>query len=194
LDYRDEQGDLDLPLPRLSGEHQAMNGALAVAMLRHQDQLVVPANALDAAMESVDWPARLQRLAPGPLTGEREVWLDGGHNPSAAQEIANFARQQWTDGKPLHLIFASLTTKEPAGMLEPFSGVAAAVHAVPIPGHSCFAPDQLVEIAGKLGFPANGREGVEQALSAVPADARVLIFGSLYLAGSVLAANEQLPD
>ncbi|MES2327124.1 MAG: folylpolyglutamate synthase/dihydrofolate synthase family protein [Pseudomonadota bacterium] len=194
LRYRDEEGELDLPLPRLLGEHQAMNAALAVAMLRHQDQLVVSANAFDAAMESVDWPARLQRLAPGPLTGKREVWLDGGHNPSAAREIASFASQQWTDGKPLHLIFASLTTKKPAGMLEPFNGVAAAVHAVPIPGHSSFAAEELVEIAGKLGFRANRHEGVEQALAAVPADARVLIFGSLYLAGSVLAANGQVPD
>jgi dihydrofolate synthase / folylpolyglutamate synthase len=194
LRYRDEEGELDLPLPRLPGEHQAMNAALAVAMLRHQDQLVVPPNALDAAMKMADWPARLQCLAPGPLTGKREVWLDGGHNPAAAQEIASFARQGWTDGKPLHLIFASLTTKEPAGMLEPFSGVAAAVHAVPIPGHSCFAPEELVEIAGKLGFRAEPHADFQQALAAVLAEARVLIFGSLYLAGSVLAANEQLPD
>src|SRR5947209_4482670 len=95
LRYRDEQSGLDLPLPRLPGEHQAMNAALAVAMLRHQDRLRVSAGALDAAMANADWPARLQHLAPGPLTGDREMWLDGGHNPSAARQIAAHARRHW---------------------------------------------------------------------------------------------------
>ena len=141
-----------------------------------------------------DWPARLQHLAPGPLVGEREVWLDGGHNPSAARQIASFARRAWADGKPLHIVFASLATKDPAGMLQPFKGVAAHVHAVPIPDHACFVPSDLVEIAGQLELPAETHDNVGEALAAVPADARVLIFGSLYLAGSVLAANDQVPD
>jgi dihydrofolate synthase/folylpolyglutamate synthase len=194
LHYRDEQGEFDLPLPRLPGHHQAMNAALAVAMLRHQDLLDVPTTALNTAMGWADWPARLQHLAPGPLVGDREVWLDGGHNPSAAQQIASYARRSWRDGKLLHLIFASLATKDPAGMLEPFEGTAVGVQAVPIPGHSCFAPDDLVEIAEELGFTANAQEDVAEALAAVPADARVLIFGSLYLAGVVLGANGQVPD
>jgi dihydrofolate synthase/folylpolyglutamate synthase len=141
-----------------------------------------------------DWPARLQRLAAGPLTGEREVWLDGGHNPSAARQIAAFAKHHFAGGKPLHLVFASLATKDPPGMLEPFKGVAAAVHAVPIPGHACFTPSDLVDIAGELGFSADAHDDVESALAAVPPDARVLIFGSLYLAGVVLSANGQVPD
>lgn len=194
LHYRDEQGELGLPLPRLPGRHQAMNAALAVAMLRHQDLLRVAPSALIAAMGWADWPARLQHLAEGPLVGEREVWLDGGHNPSAARQIASFARHQFNDGRPLHIIFASLARKDPAGMLEPFRGVAAQVHVVPIPDHSCFAPSDLVEIAGQLGFAADPRDSVEEAIDAVPAGARVLIFGSLYLAGIVLAANEQIPD
>src|SRR5438874_2770809 len=114
LRYRDQKSELDLPLPRLRGRHQAMNAALAVAMLRHQEQLRVPPSALTAAMGWADWPARLQHLAPGPLVGEREVWLDGGHNPSAARQIAAFAKRQFADGKPLHLVFASLATKDPA--------------------------------------------------------------------------------
>ena len=141
-----------------------------------------------------DWPARLQHLAPGPLVGNREVWLDGGHNPSAARQIATFARSQWQDGRPLHLIFASLATKDPPGMLEPFRGVAAHVHAVPIPDHACFTPTDLVEIAGELGLAADAHDNVAEALGAAPADARILIFGSLYLAGAVLAANDQVPD
>jgi dihydrofolate synthase/folylpolyglutamate synthase len=194
LHYRDEQGTLDLPMPRLPGRHQAMNAALAIAMLRHQDVFRAPASTLTAALGWADWPARLQRLAPGPITGEREVWLDGGHNPSAARQIAAFAKHRFADGKPLHLIFASLATKDPPGMLEPFRGVAAAIHAVPIPGHACFTPSDLVDIAGELGFPADAHDDLEGALAAVPPDARVLIFGSLYLAGVVLEANEQVPD
>jgi dihydrofolate synthase/folylpolyglutamate synthase len=194
LRYRDEKGELVLPLPRLPGRHQAMNAALAVAMLRHQDAFAVSPSALSAAMGWADWPARLQHLAPGPLVGERDVWLDGGHNPSASRQIAAFVKHQFYDGRPLHLIFASLATKAPPGMLEPFRGLAARVHAVPIPDHACFTPSDLVEIAGELGFPADAHDSVEEALAVVPPDARVLIFGSLYLAGAVLAANRQIPD
>ena len=194
LHYRDERGELHLPLPRLPGRHQAMNAALAVAMLRHEQVLRVPASSLSAAMGWADWPARLQHLAPGQLVGDREVWLDGGHNPSAARQIASWAKHTFADSKPLHLIFASLTTKDPAGMLEPFKEIASRVHAVPIPDHSCFLPDDLVEVAAGVAMPAEPHEDVGEALAAVPDDARVLIFGSLYLAGAVLAANDQVPD
>jgi dihydrofolate synthase/folylpolyglutamate synthase len=194
LHYRDEQGALDLPLPLLPGRHQAMNAALAVAMLRHQNALNVPEAALKAAMGWADWPARLQRLAPGPLVGSREVWLDGGHNPSAARQIAAWARHAFTDGKPLHIVFASLTSKDPPGMLQPFVGVAAVAHTVPVADHASFAPGELADMAGELGMPARPHDSFEEALAAVPEEARVLIFGSLYLAGEVLAANDQAPD
>jgi dihydrofolate synthase/folylpolyglutamate synthase len=92
------------------------------------------------------------------------------------------------------MIFASLTSKDPAGMLEPFKSQVELVHAVPIPGHSCFSPDDLAEIAGGLGMTAETQDDFRQALESIPADARVLIFGSLYLAGEVLAANDQVPD
>jgi dihydrofolate synthase/folylpolyglutamate synthase len=194
LRYRDQQGELDLPLPRLPGRHQATNAALAVALLRHQHAFALPPSALGAAMGWADWPARLQRLAAGPLVQDREVWLDGGHNPSAARQIASFVKQEFDDGKPLHMVFASLATKDPPRMLEPFRGLVAEVHSVPIPDHACFTPSDLVENAGNLGFRAFAHDDVEQALSAIPPDARVLIFGSLYLAGAVLAGNDQLPD
>ncbi len=194
LHYSDRQGELQLPLPRLPGDHQAMNAGLAVAMLRHQTAFEVPASALAAAMDCADWPARLQHLAPGPLIGEREVWLDGGHNASAARQIARFAKDRFNDGKPLHLIFASLASKDPPAMLAPFKDVVARVHMVPIPGHACFAPHELAEIAGELGIPADPHADVPSALGAIPSGARVLIFGSLYLAGTVLAANDQVPD
>jgi dihydrofolate synthase/folylpolyglutamate synthase len=193
LHYGDEQGGLDLPLPRLPGRHQALNAALAVAMLRHQNVLDVPESALGAGIASATWPARLQRLSPGPLTGQHETWLDGGHNPSAAREIAAFARNKFTDGKPLHLVFASLANKDPAGMLQPFRGLAASVHAVPVPDHECFAPAELRKIAASLALPADSHDNVQSVLAHVPDNARVLIFGSLYLAGAVMAANGQLP-
>ncbi len=133
-----------------------MNAALAVAMLRHQHAFRVPVSALSAAMGWADWPARLQHLAPGPLVGDREVWLDGGHNPSAARQIATYAKHQFDDGKPLHLVFASLATKDPLG------------HARAVRGHGrrtstrCRSPttpaflrSDLVEIAGELGFAAD---------------------------------------
>lgn len=193
LRYRDEQGELDLPLPRLPGRHQAMNAALAVAMLRHQGRLIVPPSALGAAMGWADWPARLQLLAPGPLVGDREVWLDGGHNPSASRQIASFAKHRFADGKQLHLVFASLSTKDPSGMLEPFKGLTGQVHTVPIPDHSCFSSDDLAEVAAQLGLVAEPHDGFEEALESILNNERVLIFGSLYLAGAVLVANEQIP-
>ncbi len=194
LHYEDDQGELELPLPRLRGRHQAMNAALAVAMLRHQSALHIRPSSLNAAMGWADWPARLQHLTPGPLVQSREVWLDGGHNPSAARQVAGFVKHQFAEGTPLHIIFASLASKDPSGMLEPFAGMVARVHTVAIPDHASFAPEELSDIAGQLGFAAEPHDSVEEALAAVPENARVLIFGSLYLAGQVLAANDQLPD
>jgi dihydrofolate synthase/folylpolyglutamate synthase len=163
-------------------------------MLRHQSALAVPAVALAEGIASANWPARLQRLQPGPLVGAREVWLDGGHNASAARQVAGFCRRRCTDGKPLRLVFASLTSKDPAGMLRPFRGIAQQVHCVPIADHACFAPDDLARLAQELGLAADAHVSVQDALAHVPGDARALIFGSLYLAGEVLAANGQPPD
>lgn len=92
------------------------------------------------------------------------------------------------------MVFASLATKDPPGMLEPFRGVIAEVHTVPIGDHASFAPDELAQMAAALGFRARAHEHFAQALKAIPSDARVLIFGSLYLAGEVLAANGETPD
>ena len=154
----------------------------------------MPTSALSAAMGWADWPARLQHLAPGPLVGDREVWLDGGHNPSAARQVASFVKHRFDDGRPLHIVFASLATKDPPGMLEPFRRRRSHVHAVPIPDHACFTPSDLVEIAGELGFARRAARQCRSGARSAPADARVLIFGSLYLAGAVLAANDQPPD
>ena len=198
LGYRDKAGSLDLPLPRLPGRHQAMNAALAVAMLRHQDRLEVSSGALNAAMGWADWPARLQRLSPGPLTKllpqGSELWIDGGHNPSAARAIAAYARKNFTDALPLTLIFASLASKDPKGTLEPFQGIAAAVRTVPIADHEFRAPEELAALAHTMGFEASAHATLREAIGAIQSPGRVLVFGSLYLAGEALAANGQPPD
>jgi dihydrofolate synthase/folylpolyglutamate synthase len=198
LRYRDEAGELDLPVPRLPGRHQALNAALAVAMLRHQDRLKVPVSALNAAMGWADWPARLQRLGQGPLTGllptGSELWVDGGHNPAAARLVADHVRHQWLDGRPTHLIFAALKSKDAAGLLKPFAGIADMVHTLPIEGHDCRDPKDLADIARKQGFKAHPRETIGQALAAIRKPSRALVFGSLYLAGEALAGNGTIPD
>ncbi len=198
LSYRDSAGALDLPLPLLPGRHQAMNAALAVAMLRHQDKLNVPHSALEAAIGRADWPARLQRLAAGPLTSllspGSELWIDGGHNPSAARAIAAHARRCFGSDLPLTLVFASLATKDPRRMLEPFRDIAAEVHTVPIADHEDRDPGELAALARSMGFRATEHATLCEALRAIHVQARVLIFGSLYLAGQALAANDQAPD
>ncbi len=198
LHYRDEAGELELPLPRLPGPHQALNAALAVAMLRHQGRLKVPVSALNAAMGWADWPARLQRLGQGPLTGllpkGSELWVDGGHNPSAARVVAEHLKHQWRDGRPQHLLFAALTSKDAAGILKPFAGLADMVHTLPIAGHDCGDPKDLADMARKQGFKAHPRESLGQALAAIREPGRALVFGSLYLAGEALATNGTIPD
>ena len=196
--YRDARGALDLPLPHLPGQHQALNAGLAVAMLRHQSALELPDSALRDAMTRAEWPARMQRLSDGPLArllpAGSELWLDGGHNPAAARAVAEHVQLRFNRDLPLVLVFASLGTKDPKRTLSPFRGLAAQVLAVPIPDHEYRDPTDLAELARSLGFRAQAFGAVEDALAAVGRTARVLIFGSLYLAGAVLAANGDTPD
>ena len=198
LRYRDRQGELDLPLPRLPGKHQALNAALAVAMLRHQPAISVPPAALSAAMGWANWPARLQQLHGGPLFSMlprgSELWVDGGHNPSAARLVADFARKHWRGDLPLVLLFASLKAKDAAGTLRPFKGIAAEVLTLPIDGHECRPPEELAHLAESMGLPARSRASLSDAMTALRKPARVLVFGSLYLAGELLALNGPLPD
>jgi dihydrofolate synthase/folylpolyglutamate synthase len=203
LHYRDEAGRLELPLPRLHGAHQAMNAALAVAMLRHQRALPVGEPALRAAMGWADWPARLQRLAPGPLaallpTGS-ELWLDGGHNPAAARAVADFFRAHVPSDRPFHIVLGLLANKDAAGVVKPFANRAATLHAVPVPGHPHHAAADLAATARGAGLAALTAADVEAALGWIARHADraqppiVLVMGSLYLAGEVLRVNGQPP-
>lgn len=181
--YRDRHGALDLPLPVLAGPHQADNAALAVAMLRHQSVLTVSEAAIRKGLASAKWPARLQRLNAGPLIGRREVWLDGGHNPSAGMALAEHFRDQ-----QFHLIIGMLASKDPAALTVPLAANAASISAVPVPTHEWHP-------AEAFGSNASAFADVPAALAALPGDGRpVLIAGSLYLAGEVLRLNGELPD
>ena len=183
LHYVDALGELALPLPALPGAHQAQNAALAIAMLRHQDRVSVSRNAMAQGLRSVTWPARLQRLPASPLTGERIVWVDGGHNPSAGEALArHFA------GERFHLILGMLANKDPRAITGPLAGSIASITAVPVPGHE-YHP------AIALSPDARAAADVAEALRQLPGDGMpVLIAGSLYLAGEVLRLSDEIPE
>ncbi len=183
LHYADRHGELALPLPTLQGPHQPENAALAIAMLRHQDYVSVSRKAMARGIREAEWPARLQRLSRGPLTGHREIWLDGGHNPSAGAILSEHLR-----GKRLHLIIGMLDAKDPAAIVGPLAEQLASITIVPVPGHDCHRADAF-------GPDAREVDDVPAALVTLPGDGLpVLIAGSLYLAGEVLRLNGEKFD
>ncbi len=199
LAFRDFAGGdepLKLPLPKLQGMHQAENAALAVAMLRAQSRLKVPDSALRSAMGWAQWPGRLQRLAAGPLLDSlpagSEFWVDGGHNPAAAKAIAAFAASVRPE-LPLHLVVGMLAAKDHVAFLRAFPA-GTRLTAVPVEGHDAVSPDTLAEVARGFGIRADGAPDIEAALSGVQAPCRLLVAGSLHLAGIVLARNGPLPQ
>ena len=204
LHYRDEEGRLDLPVPRLVGAHQAMNAALAIAMLRHQSRLAISESAMRAAVSWAEWPARLQMLIDGPLRARlpagSELWIDGGHNPSAGRAIADFFRGHIAAGQPFHLILGMLENKDAAGFLKPFSGRTAVVHGVPVADHPHHDPENLATAARMCGHSARAASDPLAALDWIARHADrdhppvVLIGGSLYLAGMMLAENGTPPE
>jgi dihydrofolate synthase/folylpolyglutamate synthase len=193
--YRDVHGALDLPKPRLAGSHQAMNAALAVAMIRHQDAVRVDDSALAAAMEQADWPARLQLLGPGPLRAllpdGSNLWVDGGHNSAAAAALAEHFR---AEGGRLYVVLGLLANREPEGVLAPFKDIATRFYGVPVPGHAHHSPEELSMAARSFGIDGKRAADPAEALRTIREPGDVLIFGSLYLAGEVLKLNGQPPD
>lgn len=183
IQYRDRHGELALPLPVLPGTHQATNAALAIAMLRHQDQVTVSVAAMAEGIRSASWPARLQKLALGPLLGEREVWLDGAHNRDAGNALAAFF-----EGQSVHLIIGMIASKDPAALLDPLRSILASVTAVPVRFQDYHPPHYY-------GPEAKSATAIEAAIADLPDDGLpVLIAGSLYLAGEVLELNGERPD
>jgi dihydrofolate synthase/folylpolyglutamate synthase len=187
--YVDAFGPLTLPLPQLAGTHQADNAALAVAMLRHQDQVTVSPQAMREGIAVARWPARLQLLGDGPLTAlapGRKVWLDGGHNPDAGVAIARYFQ-----GRPLHLIIGMIANKDPSAIISPLAGQLLGLSVVPAPGHDAHAPE---DFAPFTKLPVLSFANVIEALGALLPEGDVLIAGSLYLAGEVLRLNRESPD
>jgi dihydrofolate synthase/folylpolyglutamate synthase len=203
LVYSDENDLIDLPRPRLLGPHQIENAGTAVATLRATRAFDVPAAAFEAGMTRVDWPARMQRLASGRLPAllpeGTELWLDGGHNIACAIAIAaSLAELEERVPRPLVLVVGMLATKDTDGFLACFTDLARHVFAVPVPAEVARTPAEVATAAKEAGLAAEPTRSVEEALSRVDAltletPPRVLITGSLYLAGAVLAANGTPP-
>ncbi len=203
--FQNEDGLIDLPLPRLPGRHQIGNAAAAIEAVTMAG-FVIPDKAIEKALTVVDWPARMQRLTHGALVdlapAASEIWLDGGHNPGAGAVIAEaFGDLEECSSRPLYLITGMINTKDPVGYFEAFAGMARHVFTVPIPSSDAGIPnDVLAAAAEKAGLSAEPVHSVANALKllrtvSAPDDMppRILIGGSLYLAGEVLRDNGTPP-
>ncbi|MFN3606769.1 MAG: bifunctional folylpolyglutamate synthase/dihydrofolate synthase, partial [Cypionkella sp.] len=191
LVFHDESGLLDLPLPNLIGPFQIQNAGAALAALR---ALGLGDAACEAAVTRAQWPARMQRLRHGPLVDlapQVELYLDGGHNPAGGQAVAaTLARMP---ARETHLICGMLNTKDVRGYMQPLAGHAKTLHAVSIPNEVNTLPAaDTAQAARAAGIDARIAPSVAEALADIAAaspHARVLICGSLYLAGAILREN-----
>jgi dihydrofolate synthase/folylpolyglutamate synthase len=205
LVYQDEFGLADLPLPRLPGRHQYANAAAAIRAVKAAGFDISDA-VIDRGLVTVEWPGRLQRLTEGTLArlapAGSEIWVDGGHNPGAGQVIAEtMANLEERDPRPLFLIIGMINTKDPIGYFQAFKGLAEQVFTVPIRGSDAgIDAVALADDAASAGFEAGAMSTVAEALAAIaamfnddPVAPRILIGGSLYLVGDVLADNGTPP-
>ncbi len=204
LVYQDESGLLDLPAPKLYGRHQFENAGLAIAALRAIKPFKIAPAAYEAGMVKADWPARLQRLAAGRLVElapiGSELWLDGGHNPDGGRAIAAaLADLEERVSRPLVLIVGMLASKDCEGFLSNFTGLARRMIAVPVLGaEKGLSAEAVADAARAIGLPATSRDNLDEALDAarkldLDPPPRILITGSLYLAGEVLRKNGTPP-
>lgn len=191
LVYQDEYGLLDLPMPVLLGAHQVQNAGMVVAGLR---LLGKSDEDCAAALTNTEWPARMQRLKSGPLIDvapEAELWLDGGHNEAAGAAISKLMNE--LPQKPTHMIVGMLNTKDVSGYLNHFLDGTVSLQAVSIPGEAAtLTAEETSNAAAKLGFDTSEADDVLSAVENIVAKdkaARILICGSLYLAGNILREN-----
>ncbi len=188
LVYQDENGLLDLPMPNLVGAHQVQNAGAAIAALRAVGK---PEPAIEAAITKAEWPARLQRLRHGPLietAGRAEVWLDGGHNPAAGHALVEALGR--LPERPTYLVCGMLNTKDISGYLRPLASVSQGLYGVSIEGEAAtLSAAETVASAQSVGMDARESTSISEAIStivSVEPNARIMICGSLYLAGRVL--------
>ncbi|MDO8290563.1 MAG: folylpolyglutamate synthase/dihydrofolate synthase family protein [Parvibaculum sp.] len=200
LVYQDEYGLLDLPLPKLLGQHQIENSGMAICALRQAGILPLETPAIEYGLTHVSWPARMQRLTRGPLIDRlpphAELWLDGGHNPQAGRAIALLmADLAAAHPAPLYLIAAMKETKDAGGFFAPFAGLAAHAEVIAIPDDpACLSPDALAAAAKSAGLNVTPAPSLDEAFKRILArtgqvSPRILICGSLYLAGHVLKSH-----
>ena len=194
LIFQDEAALYDLPRPRLAGEHQIENAGLAIKAAL---MLGISAEAIETGLTSAQWPGRLQALKAGPLyealkDRASELWLDGGHNSHAARALREFIdQQQARDPKPLHLICGLINTKDAAEFFAHFAGLEAHVSCVSFSSDAAIPPAELVDAAQSKELEAIVASSPLEAIKAMPhGPLRVLICGSLYLAGDCLALSE----
>jgi dihydrofolate synthase/folylpolyglutamate synthase len=204
LVYQDESGLLDLPAPKLYGRHQFENAGLAIAALRTVGGGKLAPQAFEGIAKA-EWPGRMQRLSAGRLAAlvppGAELWLDGGHNPDGGRAIASaLADLEERVSRPLVLVVGMLASKDSEGFLKNFAGLARRVVTVPIPEQEkALAPSALADSARAIGIPAQESSDLETAIAEIgqfnlDQCPRILVTGSLYLAGAVLAANGTPPS
>jgi dihydrofolate synthase / folylpolyglutamate synthase len=204
LVYQDDRGLMDLAAPKLFGRHQFDNAGLAIATLREQDAFRIEPVAFEAGIVNAEWPARMQRLASGALVEQGpqgcEVWLDGGHNAEGGRvAAAALGDLEERVSRPLVVIVGMMASKDASAFLANFAGLTRHIIAVPIPDRdNAMPPDRLADAARALGMRVEISGSVEAALHSLARLAyevppRILITGSLYLAGHVLAANGTPP-
>ena len=200
LVFEDDKGLIDLDPPRLPGAHQIQNAGTALAVLR---QLGIGDEASQAALREADWPGRMQRITSGRLKeivgANADLWIDGGHNASAGEALAAMlddlrAREE----RPVHLVLGMLETKSAEDYLRPLAARATQIRTLTIPATpASYSAEVLEEIAQAVGGKAQRASSLEEALCEIGAHARypsrVIICGSLYLAGHALGLNRTLP-
>lgn len=197
--FQDATRALDLPPPGLMGAHQVDNAGLAIAAAAHLP-LTIGEEAIRKGLAAVEWPARLQRLTRGPLPDllppDWELFLDGGHNDSAGEVLARQLARWNSDGRPLDMVFGMLGSKRPLDFLKPLAPHVRRLRAVAIPGEpNSVTAEDAAAFARAAGMDAAASPDVERAVAELAAlagqgePARLLICGSLYLAGTVLAHN-----
>ncbi|MCF6113753.1 bifunctional folylpolyglutamate synthase/dihydrofolate synthase [Mesorhizobium muleiense] len=201
--YQDEDGLMDLSPPRLPGRHQFANAAAAIAAVKSAG-FEISHRVADKAMANVTWPGRMQKLPQGRLTElapkGADIWLDGGHNPGAGVVVAEaLAEQEEKNPRPLFLICGMINTKDQSGYFRAFKGLVRHVYTVPVSLSEASVPnDELTIRAAEAGLSAEPVSSVANALMLLRdtwdgPPPRILISGSLYLAGAVLAENGTPP-
>ncbi|WP_425410328.1 bifunctional folylpolyglutamate synthase/dihydrofolate synthase [Hyphococcus sp.] len=201
LIYQDDAGLCDLDMPRMQGAHQIENAGAAIAAIRAAG-LQVDDSIISKGLVAASWPARLQRLTIGPLVetanaafgAEIEIWLDGGHNPHAGRAIARvMADLEARNSRPLVMISGMQANKDAKGYFSSFNGLAAHVYCVAAAHDGVMAPDDVMNAARQAGLKAKSCASIEEAVISAAEDTkeppRLLISGSLYLAGEILRSN-----